>query len=57
MRGHRMRSRTATATGSRTQAAGLTDQDERRTRYGELLSTCAGCHALVRRHRNADGPR
>jgi cytochrome c553 len=36
-------------------AAALTDQDERRTLYGELLSTCAGCHALVRRHREASG--
>ena len=38
-------------------AAGLTGHDERRALYGELLSTCAGCHALVRRHREAGGAR
>lgn len=29
-------------------AAKLTDQDKRQALYGELLSTCAGCHQLVR---------
>ena len=29
-------------------ATTLTDQDARATLYGELLSTCAGCHTLVR---------
>lgn len=31
-----------------TKAEALTDQDERAALYGELLSTCAGCHMLVR---------
>jgi hypothetical protein len=31
-----------------TKAAGLEEQDDRAALYGELLSTCAGCHALVR---------
>jgi len=34
-------------------ATALTGHDERRILYGELLSTCAGCHVLVRRHREA----
>jgi mono/diheme cytochrome c family protein len=29
-------------------ATKLTDQDARAELYGELLSTCAGCHQLVR---------
>ena len=31
-----------------TTATGIDDQDARAKLYGELLSTCAGCHALVR---------
>jgi mono/diheme cytochrome c family protein len=31
-----------------TKAATLEEQDDRAALYGELLSTCAGCHALVR---------
>lgn len=31
-----------------TQATKLTDHDKRAALYGQLLSTCAGCHALVR---------
>jgi len=31
-----------------TKAAKVKDHDERATLYGELLSTCAGCHVLVR---------
>jgi len=30
------------------QGAKITDQDERARWYGELLSTCAGCHTLAR---------
>ena len=32
-------------------ATALTRHDERAALYGELLSTCAGCHALARRER------
>src|SRR5664279_302037 len=31
-----------------TTASKIDDQDAHATTYGELLSTCAGCHALVR---------
>jgi len=31
-----------------TKAGAVTDQDARAALYGELLSTCAGCHSLVR---------
>lgn len=31
-----------------TSASKIQDKDERATIYGELLSTCAGCHSLVR---------
>ena len=38
-----------------TKAGTVTDQDARASLYGELLSTCAGCHSLIR-PAPVDGP-